>query len=190
MSQTESPDEKLARARRESGASTRSRFAELGVTYPPARVLFRAFKSERELELWIGDKGKKMVLFRTYAIAGSSGTLGPKRKEGDKQVPEGVYFIDRYNPASKFYLSLGLNYPNAHDKSVADPSRPGGDIFIHGDTRSIGCLAMTDEKIREIYPLALDARDGGQSKVPVHIFPFRMSRQSLAAYGTDYPQWK
>jgi len=112
-------------------------------------------------------------LIEKYTVAGQSGALGPKLREGDGQVPEGFYKIDRFNPLSRFHLSLGLNYPNKRDKIVGDPERPGTDIFIHGNCVSIGCLAMTDPKIEEIYVLASEARKAGQAEIPVHIFPFR-----------------
>ena len=145
-----------------------------GIDYPPKRRFFRAFKSELELEVWGSNSDEEpFVLLHTYPIARASGILGPKRKEGDFQVPEGVYFIDRFNPDSNFHLSLGLNYPNKSDTIRGDPDEPGTDIFIHGNQVSIGCLAMTDEKIEEIYALALGAKDAGQRRIPVHIFPVR-----------------
>lgn len=146
--------------------------SELGAKFPPAEVYFRAFKREALSEVWIAEKaGAPMRLLRTYRIAGASGDLGPKRREGDRQVPEGFYWIDRFNAKSQFHLSLGINYPNASDRVRSDRQRPGGDIFIHGDTKSIGCLAMTDPIIEEIYGIALSARS---RRIHVHIFPGRM----------------
>ena len=126
-----------------------------------------------------------MQRLEEFPIAGMSGNLGPKRKEGDLQVPEGLYYIDRFNPQSRFRLSLGINYPNASDRIRSDKSKPGGDIFIHGDTKSIGCLAMTDEVIDQIYVLALEAKAAGQSQIPVHIFPFKLTERSLAPRQTS-----
>jgi murein L,D-transpeptidase YafK len=138
------------------------------------------------MEIWASPSGSEPFrLLHTYDIAAMSGKLGPKRKQGDLQVPEGFYHIDRFNPKSRFHLSLGINYPNASDRKLSDPDRPGGDIFIHGNAVSIGCMAMTDPKIEEIYILALAARNAGQAKIPVHIFPYRMKRKptgSLAAF--------
>ncbi len=152
------------------------------IDYPPKRVFFRAFKSELELEIWGSNSGEEpFVLIHTYPIARASGVLGPKRREGDLQVPEGVYYIDRFNPNSKFHLSLGLNYPNKSDAIRGDPDGPGTDIFIHGNRVSIGCLAMTDAKIEEIYALALGARDAGQIRIPVHIFPARFDSDGWQA---------
>ena len=124
------------------------------------------------------------TLIRIYKVAAASGELGPKRKEGDQQVPEGFYVIDRFNPQSAYHLSLGLNYPNASDKILSDKQKPGSDIFIHGNEVSIGCLAMTDDKIKEIYLLALDAKPNGP--IPVHIFPARLSELKLKALAKTY----
>jgi murein L,D-transpeptidase YafK len=165
-----------------AGDTVRKMCVEAKLAYPPKRLFIRAFKTERELEVWGADSATQACkLIRTYPIAGMSGTVGPKRKEGDLQVPEGFYFINRFNPQSRFLLSLGLNYPNASDLILSDKERPGGDIFIHGSNVSIGCLAMTDQKIEQIYVLALEARNAGQKQIPVHIFPFRMSQAKLEA---------
>lgn len=185
----ETPERRIARARKQWGQVTQRRCQELKVTFPPQRVLFRAYKSERQLELWIGNEAGPLKLYKTFPVAAASGTIGPKRKEGDKQVPEGVYFIDRFNPRSSYYLSLGLNYPNTYARAVGDPKQPGSDIFIHGSNVSIGCLAMTDDGIREIYPLALDAKSAGQTRIPVLIFPCKMTRENLERINREYPQW-
>lgn len=159
----------------------KSRAKELGVEWQEIRVFIRAFKQERELELWVCDSSDgAFKLLATYPIAGMSGTPGPKRKEGDRQVPEGFYVIDRFNPNSRFHLSLGIDYPNRSDRIRGDKTKPGGDIFIHGSNVSIGCLAMTDAKIEEIYAVAKHARDRGQSKIQVHLFPARFDTNAFA----------
>ena len=139
-----------------------------------APIYLRVFKSEQELEIWIQDS-TSFRLFRTYPICKVPGLLGPKRKEGDLQVPEGLYWIDVFNPKSTYHLSLGINYPNASDRILADPKNPGGEIYIHGDCVSVGCIPITDEKIREVYLIALEAKNAGQNQIPVHIFPCRMT---------------
>ncbi len=93
-------------------------------------------------------------------------------------MPEGFYAIDRFNPNSAYYLSLGLNYPNAADRALGEPD-PGGDIFIHGGNVTIGCLPITNVGIAEVYLLAARARAGGQRAIPVHIFPFPLTREEL-----------
>ncbi|MBV6458826.1 MAG: hypothetical protein HONBIEJF_01964 [Fimbriimonadaceae bacterium] len=159
----------------------KARAKQLGIEWAKMRVFIRAFKHERELELWVSNEdGKPFKLLETYPIAGMSGKLGPKRKQGDLQVPEGFYLIDRFNPNSRYHLSLGIDYPNRSDRIRGDKEDPGGDIFIHGSNVSIGCLAMTDKKIEEIYAVAKQARDRGQRQIQVHIFPGRFETKSFA----------
>lgn len=156
-----------------------------GVKFPPAHIFLRAFKQEKELEIWGEAKSGKMALLRTYPVAAASGGPGPKRREGDWQVPEGIYHVDRFNPHSMFHLSLGIDYPNRADRIRGDKKRPGGDIFIHGNQVSIGCLAMTDAKIDEIYSLATKAK----GTIPVHIFPCRMEGPSYRELAAQHPEW-
>ncbi|MCW5944032.1 MAG: L,D-transpeptidase family protein [Fimbriimonadaceae bacterium] len=156
---------------------------------PPGtgEVFLRAFKAEAELELWENAKpGEPFVLLRTFPIARLSGKPGPKRREGDGQVPEGFYTIDRFNPNSRFHLSLGLDYPNASDRIRGDKNEPGSDIFIHGSNVSIGCLAMTDPWIEEIYARCAAARDRGQRAIRVHLFPARFGTEAMRALERRY----
>jgi murein L,D-transpeptidase YafK len=140
------------------------------------QLFIRAFKKERDLEVWIRQKGATTyTLLTTYPFCTSSGTLGPKRKEGDLQIPEGVYSINHFNPFSTFHLSLGINYPNASDRILGDKKHPGGAIYIHGNCVSIGCIPITDEKIKELYILAVESKENGQTNIPVHIFPARLN---------------
>lgn len=143
-------------------------------------VLIRAFKEERQLELWILNRATgKFDLFRTYPIVAASGHLGPKLAEGDQQVPEGFYVVPpaAMNPDSKFHLAFNIGYPNEFDRAQ---HRTGGAIMVHGDRKSIGCLAMTDEKIDEIYSLCAAAHASGQAFFRIHLFPFRMSAERMA----------
>ncbi|MEI0602685.1 L,D-transpeptidase family protein [Brachyspira alvinipulli] len=150
-------------------------------------ILITAYKQEDILEIYAKNKTDKTYkLIKTYNIVSKSGILGPKRKEGDLQVPEGFYYIDRFNPASSYYLSLGINYPNESDKKKSDAARLGGDIFIHGSTVTIGCMPMTDDKIKEIYLYAVYAKDSGQNKIPVYIFPFKMNDANFNYYKKEY----
>jgi murein L,D-transpeptidase YafK len=144
------------------------------------KVFIRAFKEEKTLEFFIENPSTgRFELFRQYPIAAASGTLGPKLAEGDRQVPEGFYEVppSAMNPNSRFHLAFNIGYPNALDRSL---SRTGSAIMIHGDRVSVGCLAMTDELIEEIYTLCEAAHQGGQGAFAVHIFPFRMTAQRLA----------
>lgn len=151
-----------------------------GIPAGRLELYLRAFKVGRRLEAWGREQGTgEFVLLRTYPLAGTSGSLGPKRQAGDRQVPEGFYVINRFNPASKYLLSLGLDYPNAADLRRAAPD-PGNDIFIHGSDVTVGCLPITDAGIRELYVLAVEARSAGQTDIAVHIFPFEMTAENLA----------
>ena len=136
------------------------------------RVYLRAFKSEKKIELWARNTNDATFkLIKTYAVCQLSGKLGPKRQRGDLQIPEGFYHIDRFNPSSNFHLSLGINYPNKSDRILGKKNSLGGDIFIHGDCVTIGCLPITDEQIKELYIFCVEAKDQGQSTIPVTIFP-------------------
>ncbi len=140
---------------------------ELFHAYPPKTLFIRAFKQEKELEVWAGTR--KLRLVKTYPILAASGVAGPKLQRGDRQVPEGWYHVDRFNPKSRFHLSLGLNYPNQADLVRSAGRDPGDDIFIHGSNVSIGCLAMGDPAIEEIYGVARDVK----SRIQVLILPGR-----------------
>ena len=145
-------------------------------------LFVRAFKIGRRVEAWGRNQGAgPFVLLRTFALAGTSGTLGPKRRAGDGQIPEGFYTINRFNPHSQYLLSLGLDYPNAADQLRTAPGLdPGDNIFVHGSNETIGCLPITDAGIRELYVLAVEARAAGQASIPVHIFPFELTPDQLA----------
>lgn len=155
-------------------------------------VFVRSFKEERQLELWVQEPGKRTFkLFRTYPILAASGKLGPKYAEGDRQVPEGFYFVkkNQLNPASRFHLAYNIGYPNAYDRVH---SRTGSFIMVHGSNVSIGCLAMSDEKIEEIYTLCAAALNNGQLFFRHHSFPFRMTdrRMQAARQHPQYPFWQ
>ncbi len=144
-------------------------------------LFVRVFKKEEILEVWLRSKGgKEFKLFKTYEICASSGVLGPKRKQGDGQVPEGFYHIAVFNPYSSYHLSLGVSYPNASDKIIGKGNL-GGDIMIHGNCVTIGCMPLTDTFIKEVYILAVEANNGGQINIPVHIFPTKLTDQGLAS---------
>ena len=178
--------DRVAQARKNCEASLEKLCESRGLSYPVKRLFVRAFKAEKVLEVWGADKAGPMVLIKSYLVAAQSGGPGPKRKEGDRQVPEGFYSVDRFNPLSKFHLSLGLNYPNASDRVRGDHEHPGSDIFIHGDQKSIGCLAITDPMIEEIYLLALGSKEAG---IPAHVFPCRMEGQVYRQLRAEYPEF-
>jgi murein L,D-transpeptidase YafK len=158
-------------------------FAAKGLQWPAKYVYVRSFKYDSQLEVWVkNDRKEEYKLFKSYKVCALAGSLGPKRMEGDYQVPEGFYFINEFNPKSNYHLSLGLNYPNTSDKLLSDSFRPGGDIYIHGSCVTVGCIPVTDQQIEEIYILAAHAKNNGQDFIPVHIFPIRYSNKKSADY--------
>lgn len=126
-----------------------------GVAFPPKRLLLLAFKDEKRLEVWGADGGGSYKLLADYTVLAASGVAGVKRREGDRQVPEGFYKLTALNPSSRFHLSLRVDYPNSEDRAHATVPHEqlGSDIYVHGNSVSIGCLALGDDKIEELFPL-------------------------------------
>ena len=159
------------------GAQVEAQFRAVGAAWPPKGIFIRAFKADDVVELWAAPstQGEAYRKVRDFAVCARSGGLGPKRQTGDFQVPEGFYHIDRFNPRSRFHLSLGINYPHQGDRARTPKGKsPGGDIFIHGDCVTIGCLPLKDGPMSALYVAAKSARDAGQRRIPVHIFPCRL----------------
>lgn len=174
----------------EKEAGVKELFAAKKLSYPPTKIFLRAFKLEEILELWVAESNKFQLL-KQYKICANSGVLGPKRREGDRQVPEGFYFIDVFNPVSNFYLSMRVNYPNQSDRILGGQGRLGGDIYIHGDCVTIGCIPLTDEGIKELYIIVVEAKSQVQQQIPVHIFPAKMTADKMAQlkhYAGDNPK--
>jgi murein L,D-transpeptidase YafK len=164
----------------EKESDIRELFKQKAIPYPPKAIFIRIFKQEHVLELWAGQsKSERLELLKQYPICAVSGELGPKRRQGDGQIPEGFYFINGFNPVSNFHLSLRINYPNESDRILGVRGNLGGDIFIHGDCVTIGCVPITDDGIKEVYLIAVEARSAGQTRIPVHIFPARLNDSSL-----------
>jgi murein L,D-transpeptidase YafK len=165
----------------------KSNLQKLGVDTNSFQLFIRIFKEEEQVEAWVKSaKNPAFQLYTTYPICQGSGMLGPKRCQGDGQVPEGFYHIYTFNPYSNYHLSLGVSYPNASDKYFACKRDPGGAIMIHGNCVTIGCIPITDDKIRELYVLAVEARNDGQQEIPIHIFPAKLSTEKLAALKKQY----
>ena len=158
-------------------------FAKQNLVWPPAEVYVRSFKYDRQLEVWVkGEENEPFKLFKTYKVCMQSGTMGPKRFEGDYQVPEGFYYINEFNPNSAYHLSLGLNYPNASDAILSDQSRPGNNIYIHGNCVSTGCIPISDVPMEELFIVAGAARERGQEFIPVHVFPVKYTIKKSLDY--------
>lgn len=152
-------------------------------------AFLRVFKESAEMELWLRPAAQgPYSLFRAYSIAAFSGTLGPKTKEGDKQAPEGFYATTSrlLNPRSRYHVSFDIGYPNTFDRHH---QRTGSLIMVHGKNVSIGCYAMTDPVIEEIFLILKAALDAGQVEVPVHCFPFRMTSERLARAEAERSPW-
>jgi murein L,D-transpeptidase YafK len=162
-------------------------FASKGVKFPCDSIYLRAFKFNKVVEIWAhhADSGK-CILINTYPICMLSGDLGPKREEGDQQIPEGFYSVSDINPFSKYFLSLGINYPNESDKVFGTPGKLGGEIYIHGGCETIGCLPMTDVLIKDIFLITLYAFISGQKEVPVHIYPTKLNSNNFNKLKNTY----
>jgi murein L,D-transpeptidase YafK len=154
-------------------------------------ILVRLFKEESELEVWKQNKDGQFALLKTYPICKWSGDLGPKKKEGDRQAPEGFYTITpgQMNPNSSYYLAFNTGFPNAYDRAH---NYTGSELMVHGDCSSRGCYAMTDEQIQEIYALARESFFGGQKSFQLQAFPFRMTALNMAKHRNSphFAFWK
>jgi len=167
--------------------SLQKEFIAKGLEWPARYVFIRSFKYDGQLEVWVKSQAKdKYKLFKTYRVCLQSGAIGPKRMQGDFQVPEGFYYITEFNPNSNYHLAMGINYPNASDKILSDPLRPGNGIYIHGSCVSVGCIPVTDSDIEEIYLIASSAKASGEDFIPVHIFPVRYNKRKSLEFFENY----
>lgn len=165
-------------------------FKNTGIKYPPAKIKILAFKQEKSMELWVTDNSNaEYKLLKTYHIQALSGNLGPKLQEGDYQTPEGFYKIESFNPNSKFHLALKLNYPNESDKKNSESlgvTNFGSDIMIHGKDCSVGCLAMGDEPIEEIFVMTALA---GMDNVSITISPVDFRKTAMPNLNYKLPDF-
>jgi murein L,D-transpeptidase YafK len=147
-------------------------------------ILIRSYKQESEFEIWKRGSDGKYALLKTYPMCRWSGQLGPKKYEGDRQVPEGFYSLtpSQLNPNSSYYVAMNVGYPNALDKAYG---RTGGLIMVHGACSSAGCMSMTDEQMAEIYALTREAFTGGQQQIQIQSMPFRMTPKNFAKFRAD-----
>lgn len=174
---------KVGEAYREKEELLKKEFEKKGLVYPAKYMFVRSFKLDSEMEIWVKNNPQDTFrLFKSYRVCTLSGKMGPKRKEGDRQVPEGFYYINDFNPNSNYHLSLGINYPNFSDRILSDQKNPGGDIYIHGNCITVGCIPLTDEFIDEVYILAVNAKNAGQDFIPVHVFPVKFGNPGSMNY--------
>jgi murein L,D-transpeptidase YafK len=165
------------------------RFREIGVAYPPKKLILVGLKQEQQLELWVSDNAHDFRFLKTYPILAASGTSGPKLNEGDRQVPEGLYKIESLNPNSRFHLALRVNYPNDADKEHGrrdGRSKLGGDIMIHGGAASIGCLAMGDPAAEDLFVVAAET---GIKNISVILAPLDFRVRELPANSPPSADW-
>ena len=163
-------------------------FEKAGVAYPPDSLTFVGVKNEGVLEVYADDGSNEFTFIREYPILAASGELGPKLQQGDRQVPEGIYRIEYFNPNSSYHLSMKIDYPNEFDRAMAKGdgrSNLGGDIMIHGRAASIGCLAMGDEAIEEIFTMSAET---GRAKIQVILSPVDF-RKGIDASEVKLPDW-
>ena len=178
----------LARYGANARAAIRPHFARAGVAYPPRRLAILIFKRERRVSIWAANERESRRFVRSYPVLAASGIAGPKLREGDYQVPEGLYRIEWLNPASSYHLSMKVGYPNDFDRRMAQRDgrrRLGGDIFIHGRNVSIGCVAVGDPAIEQLFTLVADT---GIARTKVIIAPNDL-RISGPAIVESMPLW-
>jgi murein L,D-transpeptidase YafK len=162
-------------------------FKQAGVKYPPNSIVLLATKQEKKLELW-AEENNQVTYIKTYDILAASGEAGPKLREGDNQVPEGIYSVEWLNPNSSFHLSMKLNYPNNFDLQHAKEDgrdHPGSNIMIHGKDISVGCLAIGDEGIEELFVLVNKI---GVQNIKVIIAP-EDPRSKKIRVDANQPEW-
>jgi murein L,D-transpeptidase YafK len=155
--------------------------AEYGISSDSLQIYLRAFKTEKKIEVWARNTcDTAFTLVKEFPICEISGEIGPKRRSYDLQVPEGFYRISELNPYSKYYLSMRINYPNASDSIRGNRAHLGNLIYIHGNCESSGCIAITDEKIKELFIYCIEAYNSGQKEINITIFPQQLTDTNYA----------
>jgi murein L,D-transpeptidase YafK len=187
------PPRTVAERVQQYGAQARSRlkphFQRAQLSYPPKQVILVGLKAERLLQVYATDPTNGYHYVRSYRILAASGGPGPKLREGDGQVPEGIYPVELLNPNSRFHLSLRIGYPNAADRAQAEKEgrqKLGGDIMIHGSSVSIGCLAVGDEAAEDLFILAADT---GLENLTVVLSPVDFRRGASVPKAAKLPDW-
>jgi murein L,D-transpeptidase YafK len=176
-------DQSSARSQQPISSETLAKMEALDTT-PSSPTLIRTYKKEAELEIWKMKSNGEYALLKTYPMCRWSGQLGPKKREGDMQVPEGFYSIapGQMNPNSHYYLAFNVGYPNAYDRAYG---RTGGSVMVHGVCSSAGCFSMTDEQVADIYAIARDSFAGGQREIQLQSYPFHMTAENMAKFRLD-----
>jgi murein L,D-transpeptidase YafK len=160
---------------------------EHSVSRDSLRIYLRAFKTEKIVELWAKNISDSVFIpVKEFPICEISGSLGPKRRYRDLQVPEGFYRISDLNPFSKYYLSIQINYPNASDSIRGVRGSLGNEIFIHGDCVSSGCIAITNDKVKELVVYFIEACNSGQKEIQLTIFPAKLNDKNYSKLTSAY----
>ncbi len=170
-------------------------FEAKGLEWPAKYMYIRSFKYDSQLEIWVKSRATEPYkLFKSYKVCALAGDLGPKRFEGDYQVPEGFYYINEFRPNSNYHLALGVNYPNPSDRVLSDEKKPGGAIYVHGSCVTVGCIPLTDPIIEELYVLAAITKDQGQDYIPIHVLPIKFRNKKaverLDKYMEKHPEYQ
>lgn len=161
------------------------------ISHNNLRIYLRAFKTEKKIELWAKNTSDSVfVLIKEFSICDLSGDIGPKRRYRDLQVPEGFYHISDLNPYSRYYLSMQINYPNASDSIRGVRGHLGNLIFIHGECLSSGCIAITNDKIKELFVYCIEAYNSGQEMIEMTIFPTRLNDNVYSRLTSEYSKSK
>ena len=176
-------DQGPGRSQQPISSATLAEMEKLDTT-PSSPTLIRTYKQDAELEIWKMKSTGEYALLKTYPMCRWSGQLGPKKREGDMQVPEGFYPISpgQMNPNSHYYLAFNVGYPNAYDRAYG---RTGGNVMVHGVCSSAGCFSMTDEQVADIYAIARDSFNGGQREIQLQSYPFHMTAENMAKFRLD-----
>jgi murein L,D-transpeptidase YafK len=176
-------DQSSARSQQPISGAVLAKMEALDTT-PSSPTVIRTYKKEAELEVWKMKSNGEYALLKTYPMCRWSGQLGPKKREGDMQVPEGFYSIapGQMNPNSHYYLAFNVGYPNAYDRALG---RTGGNVMVHGVCSSAGCFSMTDEQVADIYAIARDSFAGGQREIQLQSYPFHMTAENMAKFRLD-----
>jgi murein L,D-transpeptidase YafK len=176
-------DQSSARSQQPISGAVLAKMEALDTT-PSSPTVIRTYKKEAELEIWKMKSNGEYALLKTYPMCRWSGQLGPKKREGDMQVPEGFYSIapGQMNPNSHYYLAFNVGYPNAYDRAYG---RSGGNVMVHGVCSSAGCFSMTDEQVADIYAIARDSFAGGQREIQLQSYPFHMTAENMAKFRLD-----
>jgi len=176
-------DQSSARSQQPISSATLAEIEKLD-TAPSSPTLIRTYKKEAELEVWKKKSNGDYALLKTYPMCRWSGQLGPKKREGDMQVPEGFYSIapGQMNPNSHYYLAFNVGYPNAYDRAYG---RTGGNVMVHGVCSSAGCFSMTDDQVADIYAIARESFAGGQREIQLQSYPFHMTAENMAKFRLD-----